>query len=306
MAEPQGGIVPEPGESALFLVLRAPELGRDAVTLARVAASVPARTAKLARSAPRAKLASVVALGPALWDAISPGRRPLGLRPFVEVAAEGRRAPATDGDLLLHVSARRPDLCFELAAALRDALGAAVRVQEEVHGFRYLDSRDLTGFIDGTENPRGRARAATALIGREDAPFAGGSFVFTQRWVHDLAAWQQLPVPEQEQVIGRRKRDSRELPVRLRPPTSHVSRVVIEQDGRELQILRHSFPYGTTEERGLFFIAYTRDLEHPSRMLRRMIGSEGDGLHDRLTDFSRAVSGAHFFAPSLATLRALR
>lgn len=106
-------------------------------------------------------------------------------------------------------------------------------------------------------------------------------------------------------MIGRRKRDSAELPARRRPQTAHIARVVIEENGRELQIVRHSFPYGTTTERGLYFIAYTRDLAIPTKMLRRMLGGAGDGVHDRLMDFSHAVSGAHFFAPSLQTLRAL-
>ena len=174
-----------------------------------------------------------------------------------------------------------------------------------MHGFRYLDARDLTGFIDGTENPKGRERAEAALIGREDPAFAGGSFVFTQRYVHDLARWERLAVREQEGAIGRRKRDSRELADRVKPATAHIARVVIEEDGRELEIVRHSSPYGTTSECGLFFIAYTRDLAIPEKMLRRMMGAADDGLHDRLMEFTRAVSGATFFAPSLAALRSL-
>jgi putative iron-dependent peroxidase len=180
-----------------------------------------------------------------------------------------------------------------------------VQVGEETQGFRYLDSRDLTGFIDGTENPRGRVRAAAALIGDEDPDFADGSFAFTQRYVHDLAAWDALPVREQEKVIGRRKKDSRALSARALPPTAHIERAAIREDGTELEIVRHSFPYGTTDEYGLFFIAYSKDLSIPERMLARMLGTTGDGLHDRLMDFSRAVSGANFFAPSLRVLRSL-
>jgi putative iron-dependent peroxidase len=305
LARPQGGILPEPGESALFLVLRVRDRARNAAGVARAIAKTPALTAALARSAPRARLASTVSLGPELWDLVSPGRRPKAFLPFPTIQVGGRRAPATGGDLLLHATARRADLCFELALRLRRELGHAVEVAEEVHGFRYLDARDLTGFIDGTENPKGRERAGAALIGREDPAFAGGSFVFTQRYVHDLARWQGLSVREQEGVIGRRKRDSRELSERTKPATAHIARTVIVEDGEELEILRHSFPYGTTSECGLFFIAYTRDLAIPEKMLLRMMGAAGDGLHDRLMEFTRAVSGANFFAPSLAGLRAL-
>jgi putative iron-dependent peroxidase len=207
--------------------------------------------------------------------------------------------------MLLHLATRRADECVELAHRGRAERRGARTALGEVDRVSNRDSRDLTGFIDGTENPKGRARAAAALIGAEDAPFAGGSFVFTQRYVHDLAAWAALPVREQEGVIGRRKRDSRELSTRNKPPTAHIARTVIEQDGAELEIVRHSFPYGTTSECGLFFIAYTRDLGIPELMLRRMLGAAGDGRHDRLLEFTRAVSGASFFAPSLRTLRSL-
>lgn len=184
-------------------------------------------------------------------------------------------------------------------------LGDTVEVMDEVHGFRYLDTRDLTGFIDGTENPKGKQRALVALIGKDDPDFSGGSYVFTQRYVHNLKKWATLPLTQQESTIGRRKKDSKELSDKVKPPTAHISRVVIEEHGDELQIVRHSFPYGTMTEAGLFFIAYTKDLTIPEKMLKRMFGRTGDGLHDQLMDFTRAVSGATFFAPSLKVLTSL-
>jgi putative iron-dependent peroxidase len=299
MPKPQPVILPAPGSTALFLVLRVPELARDGADAARTAATAPALWRAVSKLAPRARLAAGVAYGSALWDVVSPGARPRALHAFRETRGDGGAAPATAGDLLLHVTSQRADLNLELALRLRRALGARVEVAEEVHGFQYLDSRDLTGFIDGTENPSGaRARAAAALIGREDAAFSGGSYVFTQRYVLDFARWSALPVAEQEAAVGRRKRDSKELPARRKPATAHISRTVIEEDGEELEIVRHSFPYGSTSEAGLFFIAYTRDLAIPERMLARMLGASGDGLHDRLMEFTRAVSGATFFAPS--------
>jgi putative iron-dependent peroxidase len=304
-SDPQSVILPEPGESALFLIMRLADAGA-AARVADAAARLPALTKKLDKRASRVRLASGVAFGADFWDTVSPGARPRGLRDFRPLEAGARRAPATGGDLLLHVTAKRQDLCFELAQRLRVELGDAVDVLEEVHGFRYLDLRDLTGFIDGTENPTGKARARVALIGEDDKKFAGGSYVFTQRYVHDLAKWDTVAVRDQERVIGRRKRDSKELSKQAKPPTAHISRVVIHEDGEELEILRHSFPYGTTSEKGLFFIAYTSDLDLPEKMLRRMIGASGDGLHDHLLEYTRAVSGANFFAPSLRVLRGLR
>jgi putative iron-dependent peroxidase len=270
--------------------------------VAAAAAGIPALVSKVGALDRRARLACTASFGSELWDAVSPGQRPAGLRPF---KALGPAAPNTGGDVLCHIVGKRPDLNFELARRIAAALGDRVEVMDEVHGFRYLDGRDLTGFIDGTENPKGKDRAAAALIGREDRAFAGGSYVFTQRYVHDLDRWARVPLAEQEGAIGRRKKDSKELPDAVKPKTAHISRVVIEEDGRELEIVRHSAPYGTVSEAGLFFLAYTRTLDTTEKMLARMMGASGDGLRDHLMDFTRAVTGATFFAPSLEVLRAL-
>jgi putative iron-dependent peroxidase len=306
MATPQAGIIPAPQPNALFLILRVREPGSNGKTVAKVVAGIPALAEKIGAIDPRAKLVCTVSFGSDFWDILSPGKRPAGLRPFTAIEAEGRRAPSTGGDILLHILSRRHDLNFELAMRVRNQLGDTVEIMEEVHGFQYLDSRDLTGFIDGTENPKGaKDRAEVALIGSEDPEFAGGSYVFTQRYVHDLQKWATLPTREQEKVIGRRKADSEELSERVKPPTAHISRTVIEENGEELEIVRHSFPYGTVSEKGLFFIAYCKTLDIPEKMLARMMGTAGDGVHDHLMDFSQAVSGANFFAPSLEVLRSL-
>lgn len=305
MNQPQSGVVPEPGPSAHFLVLSATDLPRDARRIVAKLATLGELEGEVAALVPDAGLRSVVSFGFDLWNRVSPGARPRELAPFEPIGAGALVAPATGGDVLLHVHANRPDVTFELARRVRGSLGDLVHPLDEVAGFRYLDGRDLTGFIDGTENPAGEERAAAALIGDEDPGFAGGSYVTAHRFVHDLARWNALATEEQERIIGRTKPDSRELDDEVRPATSHVSRVVIEEDGEELQILRHSFPYGTTREHGLFFIAYGRRLATFGKMLRRMYGTSGDGVHDRLMEFTRAVSGGYFFAPSVERLRGL-
>ena len=194
MPSPQPGFIPAPSRNALFLVLRVLDPEKHGQSVARGAAGIPALGEKLGAADPRAKLVCTVSFGSEFWDVISPKQRPAGLRPFRAIAAQGRTAPSTGGDLLLHILSRRHDLNFELAMRLRNQLGDAVEVMDEVHGFQYLDSRDLTGFIDGTENPKGAgARARAALVGEEDPVFAGGSYVFTQRYVHDLRRWAALP-----------------------------------------------------------------------------------------------------------------
>jgi len=305
MPEPQAAIIPEPSESALFLVLRMRPAAEQLPSIARTLAQTPQTTDKLAASDRKAKLVSAVSIGSDFWDVLSPASRPASLRAFIPIAADGRTAPATGGDLLFHISSRRHDLNFELALRLKRALGETAEVIDEIHGFRYLDSRDLTGFIDGTENPKGKERAEVALIGMEDREFAGGSYVFSQRYVHNLAKWATVDTKDQERIIGRSKPASKELSAKTKPPTAHISRVTIEEDGKELKIVRHSFPYGTVSEAGLFFIAYCRTLDIPERMLKRMMGAAGDGLHDRLMEFTTPASGANFFAPSLNVLRSL-
>ncbi len=304
MSEPQSALIPEPGRSALFLVLRVTE-AKVTTQVAKVLAGVPAMTGELIAQAPDANLVSAVGIGSEFWDRLSPRKRPIGLRAFAPVEADGRSAPATGGDLLVHLVSDRHDVNFDLALRLRRQLGGAVEVLEEVHGFRYLDSRDLTGFIDGTENPQGAERAAVALIGAEDPDFAGGSYAHTQKFLHDLDRWRRLETAEQERIIGRRKADSEDLPAAVKPATAHINRATIEENGTELKIVRHSFPFGTTSAAGLFFIAYCRTLDIPERMLRRLIGTSRDGVHDRLMEFTRAVTGANFFVPSLPVLGAL-
>ncbi len=306
MSQPQSVIIPLPNPAALYQVLRVGNRAANGRAVARIAAGLPALTAEVGAIDPGAELVSAVGIGAELWDAISPNKRPRLLRPFKAISAGGRSAPATGGDLFFHIVSRRGDLNFELAMRLRRQLGAMVEVMDEVHGFAYLDSRDLTGFIDGTENPHNAEdRSAAALIGREDPSFAGGSYVLTQRYVHDLDKWRALSDREQESIIGRRKADSEELAEDVKPPTAHIARVVIVENGEELQIVRNSAPYGTTSEMGLFFAAYCKTPEIPERMLSRMIGASGDGLHDRLMEFTCAVTGASFFVPSLDTLREL-
>ena len=305
--EPQLGIVPEPADAAHFLVLRVRDHVCNAREVGRQLSAIPALMAELD---PGERLAANVGIGPEFWDALSPGRRPAGLRPFRALAADGRRAPSTGGDVLLHVSSARRDLTFDLLLQARTRLGDQVEVLEDVAAFRRFEARDLTGFIDGTENPKDDARAEWALVGDDDAPFAGGSYVFTQRYVHDLKRWAEAPLKEQEGAIGRRKRDSKQLSEKSTPPTAHISRVVIEEPGpdgspAELEIFRRSAPWGTVTEHGLYFVAFSADPTRFDKMLAKMFGTTGDGLHDRLTDFSRPVSGSYYFAPSLESLAAL-
>lgn len=241
----------------------------------------------------------VVAFGASLLGTLAPVEMPAGMRPFTTIeGTDGHAAPATQHDLLVWSSDTTSDRCLSAAWQVRVALEGLAVLTAETHGFRYFESLDVTGFEDGTENPTGGDRVDVAAIA--EGPSAGGSFVLAQRWVHDLRGFERLELAQQEAVIGRTRVGSVEL-VPL-PERSHVERVVLEDDaGDEREIYRRSFPYGTTDELGLFFLAFNRDLATFQDMLERMLGAS-DGLRDRLTDSSRAVSSAYYLAPAVEVL----
>jgi porphyrinogen peroxidase len=225
--------------------------------------------------------------------------------PFRGIAGpEGHGAPATPHDFWIWISGSTPDVTWEHARAVVLAVSDVTLLAAEQGGFSYLDSRDVTGFIDGTANPPIR-RAADVAVVPPGEPGEGGSHVLAMRWVHDLDAFNQLSVTDQERVIGRTKADSLELSDAEKPPTAHIARVTIESGGAELEIFRRSVPYGTVAEYGLYFVAFSADPTRYDRMLARMFGTEGDGTRDRLIDFSHPVSGAYYFAPSLNSLNEL-
>jgi putative iron-dependent peroxidase len=242
-----------------------------------------------------------VCIGSDAWDRLGRERRPAHLRPFVAVSGPVHTAVATPGDLLFHIRAERGDLCFELEKHLLDALGDAITVVDEVQGFRYFDDRDLLGFVDGTENPTGSALYHAALIGEEEAGFAGGSYVVVQKYLHDLAAWDALSVAEQEGIIGRTKADNRELGDAIDGKKSHKRlNTIVDPDGAERQILRDNMPFGRPGqgEFGTYFIGYARDLAVIERMIHNMFVGDPAGDYDRVLDFSTAVTGTAFFVPS--------
>ena len=228
---------------------------------------------------------------------------PPGLKPFTEITgSSGRRAIATQEDVFFWIHGDRHDLNFEVALAARRAFDPIGLLARETPSWVYRDSRDLTGFIDGTENPPAEEARELAVIG--DGPGAGGSFVLAQRWIHDLDGFAALETSVQERVIGRTKPDSVEL--EDLPANSHLGRVVHTDDsGDEIEIYRRSVPYGTSTEAGLYFLAFTDDLAKIDLMLESMFGATGDGHHDRLVTFSETVSGAYYYAPSRETLQSL-
>ncbi|MCO5144890.1 MAG: Dyp-type peroxidase [Aquamicrobium sp.] len=254
------------------------------------------------------RLSCIAAIGSALWDRLDPSKRPAELKPFTPIDGGKHKAVATPGDLLFHIRAERADLCFELERLLLDALGDTARVIDETTGFRYFDARDLLGFVDGTANPVGRDIPDSALVGDEDRAFAGGSYVVTQKYLHDLPAWKAIGADRQEKIIGRTKVDNIELDDDAAARKSHKSlATIVDAQGAEHDILRDNMPFGSPGRRefGTYFIGYSRRLWVIEKMLERMFVGEPAGAYDQLLDFSTARTGTTFFAPSRSTLARL-
>jgi putative iron-dependent peroxidase len=302
-APEQQQIVDRPTAAAIFLVLTVAPGAEDAVR------DVLADAGGLRRSvgfrAPEARLTCVVGIGSDCWDRLYGAPRPAGLHRFAPLDGPVHAAPSTPGDLLLHIRAERADLCFELAQRLTEALGAAATVVDEVHGFKSFDERDLLGFVDGTENPEGEGAFDAVTVGDEDAAFAGGSYVVVQKYLHDLTAWDALTVEQQERVIGRTKLSDIEIDDDEKAPDAHIALNVIEDDdGNQIDIMRFNMPFGAVgvREFGTYFIGYASAPDVIEQMLTNMFLGTAAAAHDRVLDFSNAVTGCLFFVPTVDML----
>jgi putative iron-dependent peroxidase len=253
-------------------------------------------------------LSCVASFGSDAWDKLFGAPRPAELHPFKELRAGDRHAPSTPADLLFHLRAKRMDLCFELVTQIMARIGPALSAVDETHGFRYFDDRDLLGFVDGTENPRGLAALNAALITEaQDPQFAAGSYVIIQKYLHDMDKWNALSTEQQEKIIGRQKLSDIEMSDAVKPSNAHSALTSIEENGEALQILRDNMPFGKPGrgEFGTYFIGYSRTPRTTEQMLENMFIGKPPGNYDRLLDFSRAVSGSLFFAPSATFLESL-
>jgi putative iron-dependent peroxidase len=293
----QPAIVPEAGPFGLFTQIKI--MAKADLVLEQLK-QLPQLVDEINQHQPEANLALSIAFTQQFWG-LTNRPMPDDLIPFTPLGKGEITAPSSDVDVLIHCHSNRHDLHFYLLRKFLSEVADAVQIVDETYGYRYLDARDMTEFIDGTENPAGEQRQTVAII--PDGPFAGGSYVLAQRFVHDLPAWHRLSVTQQEKIIGRTKPDSIELDDV--PSGSHVGRVDIKEQGTGLKIVRHSLPYGSVSgDHGLLFIAYCNRVHNLQEMLASMYG-ERDGKTDLMLNFTRAVTGAYFFAPSVEMLREL-
>lgn len=295
--------------SATFLVLSITKAPNAIKNVRSALASVDNLAKNVSIRDLTASFACTVGIGSNAWDSVTRLSRPSELHPFPEVKGAVHTAVSTPGDLLFHIRSERRDLNFEFERQLLDRLGDSVTVVDETVGFRYFDVRDLLGFVDGTANPVGPAVPASILVAEEDTSSTGGSYIVVQKYVHDLKGWRALKAEQQESIIGRTKLDNEELDdAEEGKQASHKTLATIEdENGDEHDILRDNMPFGSpgTGEFGTYFIGYSRRLWVIEKMLQRMFVGHPPGLHDRLLDFSKPLTGTTFFAPSASFLASL-
>jgi putative iron-dependent peroxidase len=298
MSYPQSAILPEAGPFAQYTLLKINQNSEAVLTQLK---ALPQLVEQLNTDQPGANLTLSVSFTKAFWDQLD-AALPSELIDFPTLGEGDVIAPSSDVDVLIHCHSNRHDLHFYLLRKFFAEVAENVSVVDETYGYRYLDSRDMTDFIDGTENPKEAQREEVAIV--PEGEFAGGSYVMVQRFIHNLPSWNRLNVSAQEKVIGRTKPDSIELDDV--PAASHVGRVDIKEEGKGLKIVRHSLPYGSVSgEHGLLFIAYCNTLHNFKAMLESMYGVT-DGKTDQLLRFTTAVTGAYFFAPSAEMLAKLQ
>ncbi|MTV12260.1 MULTISPECIES: Dyp-type peroxidase [Bradyrhizobium] len=301
-------VVPQPvvarlTRAAIFLIVRI-NPGKDSeIAVRSLCADLSALLRAVGFRDLEARLSCVMALGSDAWDRLFGGPRPRYLHPFKEIHGV-HHAVSTPGDMLFHIRSVRMDLCFELASQIMSRLGKAVTAIDEVHGFKYFDDRDLLGFVDGTENPVDQDAISATTIGQEDPAFAGGSYVITQKYLHDLKRWNTISTSEQENIIGRHKLSDIEQDDAAKAPYAHNVLTTITEGGEQLEIVRDNMPFGEIGkgEFGTYFIGYARSPHRIEQMLENMFVGRPSGNYDRLLDFSRAVTGSLFFVPSATFL----
>lgn len=274
------------------------------LTAGTAPAALAAAVAGARKAAAASPCAMVVAFSKTALNAVLPNEVADGLKDFAAIDGSRHSAPTTQRDVWFWLHGAERDDVFDLVRAVDGAMSGVATAALDLSGFMYHDARDITGFIDGTANPKEDARLEAALVAEGKAG-AGGAFVLGQKWVHDLEAFNALAVADQERVFGRTKPDSVELEGDAMPPWSHVSRTDLKIDGVGQKMYRRSAPFGTAEEHGLYFLGFTCDIDRFDNVLASMFGLSGDGEYDHLTDFSTAKTGSYWFAPSATALDTL-
>ena len=248
----------------------------------------------------------VVSFGKEAWQLLQPNWTPTTLDNFVTInGQQGHTAPSTQADLFFWIQGIDMGVVFDQAMQIHNHLQKIADLTLEQQGFDYHHNLDLIGFEDGTANPKTHELKMDAAVIPAGKPGEGGSLVLSQKWVHDMDKWDTVPVHCQEGIVGRTKDENIELEGDAMPDDSHISRTDLKVDGVAMKIYRRSAPFGTVQEKGLMFLAFAKELIRFSSQLESMYGLTEDKKIDQLINYSKAVSGAYWFAPSQEDLDAL-
>lgn len=251
---------------------------------------------------PDSKASCVMGIGYEAWQQLDlPQPLPKEFKKFQEIKGIKHAAVSTKGDLHFHIRADEKSLAYDMSSTISGYMKEIADCVVEVQGFRYWDSRSILGFVDGTENPHGKDRDHFAIVDGSDPQYEGGSYLFVQKYIHNLDAWKSLPVEEQEKVIGRSKDHDIEMDDDVKPKNSHIALANI---GDDFKVVRDNMPFGnvTTNEMGTYFICYASTFSTVEKMLTNMFVGNPPGNYDRILDFSTAQTGTLFFVPSLDML----
>ena len=243
----------------------------------------------------------VIGFRPELWRDLAPNGIPPAVEGFNQPirGVEDFVMPATQHDALLWLSGSAYDVLFDMARSVVHDMQGLASLADETSSWPYRHDRDLTGFIDGSENPTLLDAPEEALV-PEATPGAAGSVLLLQKWKHKTTQWEALPVTQQEQIMGRTKPDSIEL--ENRPEDSHVARTDQDEFGH---IFRRNMPYGNVEDHGTVFVGFSAEQQRLSKMLDSMAGLV-NGTRDALTRYTQPLTGSYYFVPSVESLRSFR
>jgi putative iron-dependent peroxidase len=295
MQSAQAGLFVEPGRSVHYLELQWPK----SVTLERL------KDALIKALQPAPEVFIAVGFGMDAWVRLGAKFAPKKLQHFTQMEGKnGAQMPSTQGDIWFWIHGEDQGEVMNAVLSVHHAIRNVLVAQQDLNGFKNKEARDLTGFVDGTANPKEDKRGEIAQI-----PFgeigAGGSYVFTQKWRHNLTAFNALTVSEQEKVFGRTKVDNIEMRGEAMPKNSHVARTDVKVDGIGQKIYRRSTPFGTAEHHGLYFLAFSCDPDRIQIQLQRMLGNTEDGISDELMKYSKAETGSYWFMPAQQDLNDL-
>ncbi|SDB18584.1 putative iron-dependent peroxidase [Pseudidiomarina indica] len=301
MNQPQTGVYAEPNLHGMTMLLNV--MTDDVEVMQRKVARIPQLLDELERRFSEAMLNGFVAIGSDYWDILYPSVRPLQLGGFPDCSDGDRQTPRESADLLISIRSDRYDVNYLAGRTLLEWLGYDVEVIEQITSFRYLDGRDLFGFIEAPDNPRGIRRRDVAVI-QDDPVFQGGSYLFTQKFRYDLRRWEQLSVTIQEHVMGRKKVSGERISEATLSLVTHAQKNrLLDANEQPLELLRQNMPWGNLREQGQFAMYLSHQPQHVVQWLRTRYQADDQGDYDPLLDYMEAVANAAYFVPAIEFLQ---